>query len=466
MNLLKLSSSELKESLRNGKIVTAIYGLGRIGMPLAAAWLRAGAKVIGVDIREDWVKQLNSGDFSFPDEPQLVPIISEYLKKGLFRATTNGVKASRNSHVKIVAVPTLIKDNGEPELSALKSALKTIGEGLKEGDLVIIESSVPPKTTEKIAKPILEEVSGLKAEEQFALAFSPERVMVGRALQDIEEHYPKIVGGIGPKSTEIAATLYECIARRGVIRLSSATAAELSKLFEGIYRDVNIALANELAKLCMKMGLDFMEIRRASNSQPYCHLHIPGCGVGGACIPIYPKYVLHIAEKYGVKLPLTEMARSINEQMPKQTVNLLMEALEQLNENIGNIKIAVLGAAFRGNTSDTRLSPTHQIIQILKKLGASNIIVHDPYVKSDQKLIQLNVKLTNNLKEAVANAKAIIIATDHDEYKERALSELIEHASRPIIVIDGRNIYVNQELPENTIYISISGRKVSKLTKP
>ena len=152
--------------------------------------------------------------------------------------------------------------------------------------------------------------------------------------------------------------------------------------------------------------------------------------------------------------------------MPKQTVNLLMEALEQLNENIGNIKIAVLGAAFRGNTSDTRLSPTHQIIQILKKLGASNIIVHDPYVKSDQKLIQLNVKLTNNLKEAVANAKAIIIATDHDEYKERALSELIEHASRPIIVIDGRNIYVNQELPENTIYISISGRKVSKLTKP
>jgi len=458
MNLLKLTPQELKQNLKQGKITVAVYGLGRVGLPLATAWLRAGAKVIGVDIREEWVKALNSKNFQLIDEPQLKPILIDYIKNGLFKATTDGVKASKQSNVKLITVPTLITPKGEADLSALKTALTAIAKGLKEGDLVIIESSVPPKTTEEIAKPILEEISGLKAEEQFGLAFSPERIMVGKALQDIEENYPKIIGGVGPKSAKAAAALYECIARKGVIILSSATAAELAKLFEGVYRDVNIALANELAKLCTALNIDYLEVRKASNSQPYCHLHLPGCGVGGACIPIYPQFIIQTATKHGIQLPLTSKARQINNQMPKYTVNLLQEALEKLGKQINGAKIAILGVAFRGNISDTRLSPAHEIAKLLKSQGAT-VTAHDPYVKEDPTLKQLGIPLAA-LEEAVNNADAIIIATDHKQFKNLNLKELVSKAKKPTIIIDGRNLYVNTKIPSKTIYISISGKKI------
>ncbi len=457
MNLLKLTPDQLKQNLKSGRIVASIYGLGRVGLPLAAAWLRAGAKVIGVDIRQDWVNALNSKNFQFTDEPQIKPILLEYIEKERFKATTDGAEASKQSNVKLITVPTLTTPEGEADLSALKSALTAIAQGLKEGDLVIIESSVPPKTTEELAKPILEEQSGLKAEQQFGLAFSPERIMVGRALQDIEENYPKIIGGIGPKSAKATAALYECIAKKGVITLSSPTAAELAKLFEGVYRDVNIALANELAKLCAALNLDFMEIRKASNSQPYCHLHIPGCGVGGACIPIYPQYIINTAKKLGIQTPLTKTARQINKNMPTYTVNLLTQELKKLRKPIEKTKIAILGAAFRGNVSDTRLSPAIEIAKILKTKGAT-IAVHDPHVKNNPTLNKLNIPLTT-LQNATHNADAIIIATDHNQYKNLNLKNLVANAKKPTIIIDARNLHTQAKIPNKTIYISISGKK-------
>lgn len=459
MNLLDLSSNQLKSMLREGRITASIYGLGRVGIPLAIAWLNAGARVIGVDINEKWVNSLNSLNFTVKDEPQLTPILKEYIRSGKFTATIDGVKASRDSNVKLITVPTLIDlKTLEFNLSALKSALKWIARGLKVGDLVVIESSIPPTTTEQIAKPILEEVSGLKVEVDFGLAFSPERVFIGRALKDIEENYPKIIGGIGPKSTKVTAAFYECIARKGVIVLSNSTAAELSKLFEGIYRDVNIALANELSKLCRKLNVDFMEIREASNSQPYCHLHIPGIGVGGACIPIYPQFTIKIAEKQGVKLSLTSLARKINDEMPSYTVKLLLEAFNELGKSIENSIIAILGLAFRGNISDTRLTPVYPLIDQLIKLKA-RIRVHDPYVKHDSKLEQNKIPLLP-LEQAVENADAIIIATDHNQFKKLSLTKLVEKTEKPVILLDGRNLYIKEEIPKNTLYISISGRKI------
>lgn len=459
MNLLDLSSNQLKSMLREGRITASIYGLGRVGIPLAIAWLNAGARVIGVDINEKWVNSLNSLNFTVKDEPQLTPILKEYIRSGKFTATIDGVKASRDSNVKLITVPTLIDlKTLEFNLSALKSALKWIARGLKVGDLVVIESSIPPTTTEQIAKPILEEVSGLKVEVDFGLAFSPERVFIGRALKDIEENYPKIIGGIGPKSTKVTAAFYECIARKGVIVLSNSTAAELSKLFEGIYRDVNIALANELSKLCRKLNVDFMEIREASNSQPYCHLHIPGIGVGGACIPIYPQFTIKIAEKQGVKLSLTSLARKINDEMPSYTVKLLLEAFNELGKSIENSIIAILGLAFRGNISDTRLTPVYPLIDQLIKLKA-RIRVHDPYVKYDSKLEQNKIPLLP-LEQAVENADAIIIATDHNQFKKLSLTKLVEKTEKPVILLDGRNLYIKEEIPKNTLYISISGRKI------
>lgn len=458
MNLLEFTPEQLKSMLRSGSIVVSVYGLGRVGIPLALAWLRAGARVVGVDINERWVESLNSLEFEIRDEPELTPMLRRFIEEGRFRATTDGVKASRDSHVKLVAVPTLIDmKSSNFDLSALKSALNWIAEGLKVGDLVVIESSVPPLTTIEVAKPLLEQISGLRVEEHFGLAFSPERVFIGRALRDIEENYPKIVGGVGPKSSRTTASLYECIARRGVIVLSSSTAAELSKLFEGIYRDVNIALANELAKLCRKLNVDFMEIREASNSQPYCHLHIPGVGVGGVCIPVYPRFTVKVAERYGLEMPLTSLARKINDEMPSYTIQLLLEAFKEIGKPIENSIIAILGLAFRGNISDSRLTPVYSLIDQLLKLKAK-LRVHDPHVKYDLKLTENGIPLLS-LDKAVSNVDAIIIATDHNEFKRLDLSRLVRNARKPVIIVDGRNLYVNAKLPRGVLYVSISGKK-------
>jgi len=457
MNLLESSNEDLLEALKKSRLNVSVYGLGRVGLPLAAAWLRAGAKVLGVDVNKSWVEKLNSGRFEFRDEPSLQSILKSYISSGMFKAVTDGVYASKFSNIKLVAVPTSIDlDSGEPDLSALIDALKNIAGGLKRGDLVVLESSVPPGTTINLAKPLLESISRLKVEVDFGLAYSPERVMVGRALKDIEENYPKIVGGIGPKSTRIISTLYSLIARRGVIKLSSTTAAETAKLFEGIYRDVNIALANELSKLCLKMGLDFMEIREACNSQPYCNLHIPGIGVGGACIPIYPRYVMWIADQLDLNLPITSNARRINDEMPKYALNLLLKALKNLDKHFESVKIAVLGLAFRGNTSDTRLSPAYPLIYSLINQGFK-VYVHDPWVEGD---IKLNFKgaVFTSLEEALKGSDAAIIVTDHDEFKQLPERVFVELMNKPAVILDGRNIYRNRCFTDNILYISMGGK--------
>jgi len=302
-----MSVDEIKEALRSGRIKVAVYGMGRIGIPLACAWLTAGARVIGVDVNEKRVAMLNEGINPFKDEPYVSEILSEALRNGRFKATTNGVEASRESHVKIIIVPVTLKHmRGKVEVNyeSLVKAAEAIGRGLKKGDLVILETSVPPGTTRNILKPILERESRLNVEVDFGLAYSPERVAEGRVYLD-----------------KAVRALYECVCRKGVIEVSKLEAAEFEKLAEGIYRDVNIALANELAILAMKLGLDFNEIRNAANSQPYCHLHKPGVGVGGLCIPVYPYFMLNLAEKLGLKLKLVEIAREINENMPKITLN-------------------------------------------------------------------------------------------------------------------------------------------------
>ena len=455
INLLELDEEELKRRLKNGEIVVSIYGLGRVGIPLACAWLRAGARVIGVDINEDKVKMLNRGECPI-DEPRVPEVIREYVSKGLFIATTDGVSASRNSNIKIITVSTTLKRGLEAiefNLTPLRKALNTISSGLKIGDMVIIEASVPPGTTEKVARPILESSSGLIAERDFGLAYSPERIAEGRALYDIEEAYPKIVSGIGAKSTKVVKALYSVISKKGVIVMSSTTAAEFEKLAEGIYRDVNIALANELAKLAHALALDFTEIREAANSQPYCNLHLPGVGVGGACLPIYPYFMERVAKEQGIHLELTMTARRINEGMPKYVSNLVISALERLGTRPSDAKVAILGDSFRGNVADSRLSPTHDLVNELKARGINRIVVHDPLIKEDK---ELKASLSNNLNEVIRESDVIIISTDHDLYKKLTLRKIKEISrKRKIVVIDGRNILRYDDIPINVIYVGI-----------
>jgi len=453
IDLLSLEDYEIKDLLKKGYIVVTVFGLGHVGLPLACAWLRAGAKVIGVAKTNKKVSIVNRGENPLIDEPSLTPIIRKYVMVKKFKATTNGEEAVKQANVILIAVPTNVKwdKTGKPiDLSILMNVLKTVAKGLGKGKLVIIESTVPPGTTLNLAKPLLEKISGLKAEEDFGLAYSPERIMVGHALQDIEENYPKIVGAVGPRSLKAAKALYEVIAKKGVITLSSTTAAEFEKVAEGIYRDVNIALANELAKLAKLLNVDFEEVRKAANSQPYCHLHKPGVGVGGPCIPIYPYFAIHIALKHNLDLTLTRIARIINETMPEYVANIAVKALEKAKIDIKKAKIGILGLAFRGNIGDTRLTPVIDLVQHLESYGVRNIVIHDPYAQDNP----TKYPLMRNLEKVILKSDLLIIATDHNVYAKE-LPELLSNTSKKLIIVDGRNVLRAGKVGKNVTYICI-----------
>lgn len=454
MNLLKRTNEELMNDLKEGKITISTYGLGHVGVPLTIAWLLAGARAIGVDIDESKVKAINLGRSPIK-EPGTDEAISKFVSEGKLRATTDGKEASFKSEVKLIAVPVGLDDKKRSDLSALKQVAISIGKGLKEGDLVILESSVPPGTTRGFLKPILEEISGLRAEKDFGLAYSPERIAEGRAVKDIVENYPKIVGGVGPESSRIASALYSVVAKKGVILMSNDIAAELEKLVEGVYRDVNIALANEIAKLCRALGLDFEEIRKAANSQPYCHLHKAGAGVGGYCIPIYPYFLMRVGEDHSVRLELTEVGRRINENMPKEVVKLIFEGMSRLGLDKESVKITLLGLAFRGDVPDTRLSPTYDIIGELFRNGISSIVVHDPIVGHDERLLRIGVKLTQDLNEALKESNIVVLVTDHSAYKGMEASIFREKSGKAIVVVDGRNLLKFSNKVGDSLYVGI-----------
>ncbi|MEM1509366.1 MAG: nucleotide sugar dehydrogenase [Thermofilaceae archaeon] len=438
----------------------AVYGLGYVGKAIASVMLRAGFSVIGVDSSENVVREVKAGIVKHV-EGNVRETLLQGLRAGLFDVTMDGVAASRRCRVKLVTVPVYLTSLYEPDFSRLKAAAEAIGMGAEEGDLVIVESSVPPGTTMEVIKPALEEASGLRVEEELLLAYSPERIYIGRSVQDIEERYPKIVAGVGPRSTEAAKNLYLKIAKRGVIELSSPTAAELEKLAEGVYRDVNIALTNELAKLCTKLGIDYREVREAANSQPYCHLHVPGVGVGGYCIPVYPRFLMYVGRKLNVGLPLIELARETNLTMPSYTAGLVDLVVKELG--LKEPKIVILGLAFRGGVDDTRFSPTYDLIDSLLKKGYSIERVHDPYVERDETLASLNILLSRKMEEAVKGTDVLVIATDHPEYSSLTLAMLKElSGAGKLGVVDGRLVLKGwREPPPGVAYVGI-GRPLIK----
>ncbi len=429
MHLL-FSYNKIKRILNDGQLKIAVYGLGHVGCPLAAVWLRAGAIVIGVDTNTNVINKATKGI-----SPVAELGVTEAFKKGLkarkLSFTSDGINASKESNFKVVAVPVGL-DN-QASLSALEAAISNIAKGLKRGDVVSINPTVPPGTTEDLALPILEKLSGLKNEIDFGLIYSPERIAEGSAIKDIEENYQAIVAGIGPRSLAVGDALYSLISKKGIIKMSSIRAAEAEKLFEGVYRDVNIALANELAKICERLGIDYWEVRKAANSQPYSHLHKPGTGVGGACIPIYPHFVMEVAAKVKATTDITSLAREINSLMPKYCVQEALSLLNKTGKQSANSKVVVLGLAFRGGVSDTRLSPSYDVIQELLNAGCS-VTVHDPYVSNDSKLPS-SVVLTKKLDEALDGSDLVIIATDHKQYTKINPRKLGKAA-----IYDGRGI--------------------------
>ncbi len=424
-----------------GKGMVAVYGAGYVGLSVTAVLVRHKLRTILVDIDDKKIDMIKNMQFHYI-EKEVEDAIRHGIEKDMLSVTSDGVEASRASRIKIVTVPVYLDwDLKEIDYMQFENALRDIAKGLKKGDLVIIESSVPPGTTEEVAKPILEEVSGLRAEIDFLLAYSPERIYVGRAVKDIEENYPKVVAGIGPRSTDAAAKFYERIAKKGVLKLRKPRDAEFEKLVEGVYRDVNIALANELALAAMYLGVDFYIAREAANTvQPHVNIHLPGPGVGGACVPVYPYFIINkLLEKHYVP-SLMLVARRVNEQMPLTIVKLVEKSVQKYSvKDKPSLKVVILGAAFRGEIDDTRLSPSHDIVALLKARGYKNIWVHDPYVRHDPILDELGAKLTNNLVEALRDADVIVVATRHKAYKNIKLSKLLSIVGKEPIILDAIN---------------------------
>ncbi len=418
--------------MRCDELVVSVHGLGYVGLAVAAVWLRAGARVIGVDVDSSRIRLLSEGRIKYPERE-----VVEALRSPRFEATSDGVGAARRSNVHVITVPVKLSE-GRPDFGPLVAAARDVAMGLKRGDAVIVESSVPPGTTRRVVLPILEE-SGLEPDKDFYLAYSPERIMVGRAVKDIEENYPKVVSGIGSASAEFASSLYGCVARRGVLRLSTVEAAEFEKLAEGVYRDVNIALVNELVRLANALGVNFNEVIDAANSQPYSHLHRPGPGVGGNCIPVYPHFLLHAASGLGITMDLLSLARRINDSQPRFIARSIIAALIRHGINPASSRVALLGLAFRGGIDDTRLSPTYGVVDGLLEYGLTgrNIVVHDPYVARDGFLESRNVRLTSVLEDAL-DSDAIVVLTDHPEYRMHASH--LRRRNGSAIVMDTRGV--------------------------
>lgn len=434
MNAYDPGANDERRSLSD--LTVGVWGLGKMGMPLACVLADHGATVRGVDIDSTVVERVNEGIVPIENEPGMSDLLERYGGDRL-EATDNGAVAAKEVDVAIVLVPTVLDDDHEPDMAPLVAAAEDIARGLEPGNLVVLESTVPPGTTSGLFRDRLES-SGLQAGVDFGLAFCPERTSSGRVVRDLTESYPKIVGGIDEESTAAAAHLYRQFNEPGVVTMDGPTAAEAVKVFEGVYRDVNIALANELAKACAEWGLDAADVFDAANSQPYCDIHDPGVGVGGHCIPVYPHFVVDRASE----TPLVETARAVNDDMPAHTVGLLETKLAEHGIELSEARVLVLGLTYRPGVNELRYAPALDVIDHLLDASAT-VYAHDPLV--DDETIEETGAIPIADPIDADEIDGVILTTGHETYDRLDTSDFEEILDAPVI-IDGRDFFDAEQL--------------------
>lgn len=427
-----------------------VAGMGYVGIPVAALFADVpGFKVTGIQRRSSrsgWkIDLLNQGISPIEgEEPGLDELLKRVVEKGTFRVTDD-VSAYRDADAILIAVQTPVDEHHNPQYESLKEVLTDIGRNMKHGALICLESTVAPGTTSYLAKPILEEQSKMRAGVDFNLVFSYERVMVGRLLHNLTK-YARIVGGYTPQCASRGLELYRNIVQAELYPTDALT-AEVSKVIENTYRDVNIAFANEVALICESLGVNVHEVRRFVNSlpndptnpaaNPYRNMHIPGAGVGGHCLPKDTwllKYGLDTYGSFKFKPNVIVDSRKINDSMPHHMKSLTVEALKEKEIKLSNASIAILGLAFIENSDDTRNTPTLPLYESLED-KCRDIIVHDPYIQSFE-----GVKMAKSIDDAVRGKDCLILVTRHKEYLQLKPEWLKERMKTPVIV-DGRNVF-------------------------
>lgn len=406
-----------------------VVGLGYVGLPLARVLADVGFRVFGLDIDRERVETINAGKSYVDDVPDAD--LETLVARGVLSATTNPGVVGEADAV-IICVPTPLTRAKQPDLSYVTAAVTQLVPYIHPGQLIVLESTTYPGTTREVVKPILEG-SGLVAGQDFWLAFSPERLDPGNKNRVIQA-VPKIVGGLTPACTELASLLYQQVTAK-VVTVSSSTVAEMVKVYENVFRNVNIALVNELTLLCDRMGLDVWEIIDAAATKPYGFMPFyPGPGVGGHCIPVDPYYLSAKAREYDFHVRFIELAATVNDSMPYYVLSRTTTALGAHGKTLKGAKTLILGVAYKKDISDARESPSLKIIELLEKRGAT-VSYHDPHIP-EIALPNPGVKLRSIslTDEALAAVDCVIIATDHSGLD-------YDHvAGKARLVIDTRNV--------------------------
>lgn len=415
----------------------AVVGLGVVGIPVAAKLAEAGIPTTGLDIDERRVAAIRSGQYPFEaEEPGIEELLAKVHEQGTLRATTDAKGAIADAEAVIVVVQTPVDDDGVPRFGALKAALEGVAPHLEQGALLVVESTLAPGTMKDVVQPTLEQASGKKAGRDFLLGHCPERVMPGKLLRNIT-HYDRVVGGFDEASTERMLQLYGTFVQ-GRLSPTDMTTAEVVKTTENAYRDVQIAFANEVARICQTVGADAWEVRRHVNMVEDRNMHMPGVGVGGHCIP--KDGLLLASAARGFEPLLLYTARTVNQGMPQATADLTAETLAgQLGEDPKTVlegrKVVVLGAAYLPGSDDTRDSPSVPLVKALLQRGAKVVLV-DPYVKEPLE----GIDVVQDLEPALRDADAVVLSTAHKAYID-ADWDTWAKAMRTRVAIDGRGVW-------------------------
>lgn len=430
--MLKIDNSLKTLNSEENRMRIAVVALGKIGLPLAVQFASKGHEVIGVDVNPRTVELVNEGKEPFPGEAHLAEKLAELVPAGRLRATTDYAEAIPGVDAVVVVVPLFVNDETwQPDFAWMDEATKSLAAHLTPGTIVSYETTLPVGTLRGRFKPMIEQISGLEEGRDFTLIFSPERVLTGRVFADLRR-YPKLVGGLSEDGTRRGIALYQQLLDfdvredlpqpNGVWDMGSAEAAEMAKLAETTYRDVNIGLANQFAVYADKIGVDVQRVIDACNSQPYSHIHRPGIAVGGHCIPVYPRLYLSTDPDASV----VRTARSFNATMPQYVVDRAKEILGDLT----GLRVVVLGASYRGKVKETAFSGVFPTVDALRAAGAQ-VLVQDP-MYTDEELEGFGWQ-PYHLGE---NVDVAIVQADHPEYSKLAPADL----PGVRLLLDGRRV--------------------------
>lgn len=426
-----MNQKALQQKIENKTARLAVIGLGYVGLPVACTFADAGFDVIGVDVKQQRVAQINAGICPIEgEEPGMAELLDRVIASGRLQATSD-YQQLRDRDVILIDVETPVNDEHLPEYRALKAVCRSLGPVLKEGALVIVESTLAPGTMDRTVRPLLEEVTGRRSGSSFFLGACPERVMPGKLLANLRS-LSRVCGGETLETAETMIALYRHIVNADLDPADCIT-AELVKTAENAYRDVNIAFANEVALVCEAVGGDVWRVRELVNKSPGRNMLLPGAGVGGHCIPKDPWLLVAQARQMDVPVRLIPASRAVNDYMPVHVACLLEETLLAVGRPLRGARIGILGYAYLENADDARNSPTIELVKQLRDAGAE-VVVHDPWIAG----------YNGDVMQKLAGCDAAVLMVAHTAYRSLDLTTL-KQALRVPVLIDGRHLYHSNE---------------------